>query len=203
MMLRFRLLSLCVAAACLGGCVPALIAGGTIKAGTGAAETRSVNAQLDDANIQVRLNAGFIEAGQDLFARIDTEVHEGRVLMTGVVPTPEARIAAAKVAWSTYGVREVYNELEVGEGTGYETTPQDLWIATQLRTRMVGQDSSIKNVNYNIEVLRGTVYLLGLAESEQERDLVISLARGVSGVKRVVDYTRLISDPRRSAPLPG
>ena len=50
-----------------------------------------------------------------------------------------------------------------------------------------------KLLNYNIETVNKLVYIIGIARTEKERELVISIARDVYGVEEVIDYINIRS----------
>jgi osmotically-inducible protein OsmY len=121
-------------------------------------------------------------------------VVEGRVLMTGRVATQETRIEASRLAWTTPGVADVINELEISDRTVGLIRPRDTWISTQLRARLVG-DAHVRVVNYHIETLDGTVYLFGVAQDEAELERVAGHAQAIRGVNRIVSHMRIKNDP--------
>jgi osmotically-inducible protein OsmY len=60
-------------------------------------------------------------------------------------------------------------------------------------------DASVRSINYSIDVVGGTVYLMGIARSQAELDRVLNHARNLPYVKQVVNYVLLKGDPRRRA----
>jgi osmotically-inducible protein OsmY len=67
---------------------------------------------------------------------------------------------------------------------------QDIWIATQLKTKLL-VDSEVSSINYSIETVNQVVYLMGVAQSQAEIDRVIGHAKNISYVRRVVNYVRV------------
>lgn len=115
--------------------------------------------------------------------------------MTGRVETPEIRVEAARVAWMTDGVDEVINEIEVSDqGVGL-LRPRDRWISSRVRGRLLG-DSAVRHVNYHIETIDGTVYMFGIAQSQEELERATGHARTLRGVERVVSHVRLKEERR-------
>ena len=55
-------------------------------------------------------------------------------------------------------------------------------------------DSKIKAINYAIDTVNGTVYLMGVAQNEWELSLVSNHARSLDYVRRVVSHVRIKSD---------
>ena len=51
--------------------------------------------------------------------------------------------------------------------------------------------SNIRSVNYTVETVDHSVYLIGSARSEAELDHATDLARNVRGVRRVVSYVEI------------
>jgi osmotically-inducible protein OsmY len=180
-----------MSAGLLGGCsVPGMVIGAGATAGIAAAEERGVETALDDLQIDVEIKRRYLDANEDLLTVVSTEVHDGRVLLTGVVEEPEMRITAARLAWDVNGVSEVINEIRVAGDGSIVQASKDLFITTDLRTRMMG-DQEIAAINYSIETVRGTIYLLGIAQSERELERVINHARNVSGVRNIIPYVRV------------
>jgi len=190
-----------LAALVLGGCVP-VIAGGATTAGVAVAQERSVGTALDDTNIGVNVNTLLLDASPTLFRRVGVEVLEGRVLLTGAVPTADDRIKATMLAWRAPGVKEVINELQVTDKGGIVSFTKDAWITTQLRAKIL-TDRKVLDINYSVETVNGVIYLLGIAQSQAELDRVTSYARNISGVERVVSYVRISGSASGAAGGPG
>ncbi len=170
--------------------VPGMVIGAGATAGIAAAEERGVETALDDLQIDVEIKRHFLDEDENLLASISTEVREGRVLLTGVVEDPETRITAARLAWAVDGVAEVINEIKVAGDASLAQASKDIFISTELRARLMG-DGDVSAINYSIETVRGTIYLLGIARSQSELQRVINHARNVSGVRNIVPYVRV------------
>ena len=179
----------------LSGCTE-LIVGTVATTGVTIAEERSVGDAVDDLTIRAELNHLFFQDDIDLYGNVSFSVFEGRVLLKGTVPTPEARIHALRLAWQAAGVREVINELQVTDDSGILDYARDTWISAQLKGRLL-VDSDVLSINYAIETVNGTVYLIGIAQDEAELARVIAHARGIEDVKRVVSHVAIKDDPRR------
>ena len=179
----------------LSGCAE-LIVGTAATTGVAIAEERSVGDAVDDLTIRAELNHLFFQDDIDLYGNVSFSVFEGRVLLKGTVPTPEARIHALRLAWQAAGVREVINELQVTDDSGILDYARDTWISAQLKGRLL-VDGDVLSINYGIETVNGTVYLIGIAQDEAELARVIEHARGIEDVKRVVSHVAVKDDPRR------
>lgn len=180
----------------LSGCVPLVFAG----AGTGgvvAAQERSTGNALDDTSIKIAMDAKFARKDMgDLFRNVTVKVTEGRVMLTGDVDKPESKVEATQIAWTVNGVKEVMNEIQVNDTTGVMDYAQDSWIANQVRTKLLFE-KNLRSVNYSVEVVNGVVYLMGIAQDQQELDKATYIASTTPHVKQVVSHVVLKDDPRR------
>lgn len=188
----FRRAFACLLAASLSGCI-----GLSLQP-----EERPLSRAVDDFNAQTELNARLIAEDPALFANVNTTVIEGRVHLSGTVPTNEERLTASRLAWATAHVREVVNDIEVTELGGLGDVARDRWISAQVRARIL-TDGAIRDVNYTVETQNSVVYILGIAQSQVELDRVLAHARTVPDVRRVVNYALLKDDPRRFVEPPG
>lgn len=171
------------------GCVP-LVVGAGAASGMAVVQERSVGAAIDDTNMRLNIEALMLKEKDSLANKVGVEVSEGRVLLTGAVKSPEDRMRATMIAWRSPGVKEVINEIQVTDKSGLSNLTKDSWITTKLRAKLL-TDTRIFDINYSIETVNGVIYLLGIAESQEELNRVINYARNISGVERVVSYVRV------------
>lgn len=180
----------------LTGCIEAAIGGGA-AVGTTALQERGVKGAASDTAIRAQINHQWLNKDHRLFIDLNLQVHEGRVLVSGVVKDPDVRAEAIQLAWKADGVKEVINEVEVlPEGTGVVDYARDTAISTELKGRLLFA-KEIHSVNYSTEVVNGSVYVIGVAQDQTELDRVLDIARNIRNVKRVVSYVLTKDDPRR------
>ena len=116
------------------GCSPANILAGGASTGMVVAEgDRSLGTVVDDATIKINIAAKFINSEDNLFVDVSTSVLEGRVLLTGLVDNQEIRIDAVRKVWEVEGVKEVINEIQIGNRASLKEYAQDVWITAQVR----------------------------------------------------------------------
>lgn len=181
----------------LTGCIPAIFAGaGT--AGVVTAQERSAGNAVDDTGIRLTINHEFIQKDiNDIFRNVTIKVTEGRVLLTGDVDKPESKIEATQLAWKAKGVKEVINEIQVNDQTGVIDYAKDSWIANQVRTKLL-IEKNLRSINYNVEVVNGVVYLMGIAQDQAELDKAAYLASTTPRVTQVISHVVLKDDQRRT-----
>lgn len=174
------------AAAMSSGCVAATGLA-AVSAATVAVQDRTLGRSIDDATASNTVKARLMALDERAYSRLDVEMAEGTMLLSGTVPTAEHKAMAEQIAWSVSGVEDVANEAVVGRSPGVLRSGLDNFITAQVRAKIVS-DSQIKGVNYNIETQKGVVYLMGVARSDEELQRAAETASLVGGVERVVSY---------------
>lgn len=187
-----------------GGCVTVV----TEVAGY-ALEDRVFSQQFTDAEIHANLLRAYVELDDGLPVEVNTEVWEGRVLLTGVLPSERLRAEVERIARSDRRVRAVYNEIRVeptaeeirrsgasrtppaaeSDAVPFEQMAGDLWIETKIKAQLVA-DERVHSVNYRWQCVRSRVYIIGRAASEDERREVVDIirrTRGVLGVRSFIE----------------
>ena len=148
---------------------------------------RSLGTVIDDATIKVNVAANFLNAGNNLFVNINTSVLEGRVLLTGLVDNQEIRIEAVRLAWEAEGVKEIINEIEIGDRSNLKDYASDLWINTQARG-IAAKIMGLKAVTFNFETIQGKIYIAGITTRPDLLDALILALKDVKGVNEIVNY---------------
>ena len=187
--------ALLLGAGALQGCVAAAVGAGA-TAGVAASQDRGIKGAASDTAIRAEINHYWLQKDQSLFANCNLQIHEGRVLVTGAVKDADTRAEAIQLAWKAKGVREVINEIEVTNQGGVGAYARDTAIVTELRSKLLFA-KDIQSVNYSIESVNGTVYVLGVAQDQVELDKALNIARNVNYVRRVVSHVLMRDDPRR------
>ena len=123
----------------------------------------------------------------NIFLNVNSNVLEGRVLLTGIVETQEIRIDAVRKVWEINGVNEVINEIEVGNKTSIKEYANDLWINTQVKS-LAARSVGLRVLSYNFETIRGKVYIAGITTKPEQLQSVIESTKTVKGVKEIVNY---------------
>ncbi|AUO54565.1 BON domain-containing protein [Ehrlichia canis] len=152
-------------------------------------QDRSIGDTIDDTAILIRINKELFKVG--LFPQVTVKVSEGRVLLLGHVKSLDDQITAEKVSWQQKDVREVVNEITVDKGSiNLKETAIDAAISAQVKARILSQ-SKVKSMNYSVNTIDRIVYLMGIAQDQEELNKVVSIAQKVKKVKQVVSYVRL------------
>lgn len=176
----------------LSGCgVVGIAAGLGATVGVAAAQEGGLKGATTDVSIRVAITDLWLKENPEIYRRCTLTVKEGRVLLTGTVTNPDMRVDAVRLAWQADGVRQVINEITVDKkGGGVTDFVTDSWITGQIKTHLTF-DKYIQSINYTVETVNGTVYLMGIAQDQRELDRVLDYARNTKHVKNVVSYVRL------------
>ncbi len=179
----------------LSACTPAGLAlGAGAATGIAAYEERGMAVVAKDLEMSALLRARLFDKDPELAAKIGIEVHEGRILLTGALDTEKQRGIALAQAWETDGVKDVYNEILLGSEGGILNFIYDSLITTELKSKIT-LDKKILAINYAIETVNGTVYLIGIAQDKKELDRVMAYARNLDYVRRIVDHVLIKEAP--------
>ena len=177
-----------LAAGALGGCAGVVIGGGA-AVGTAAYQERGVRGVARDLATATKLRTKLLDAGEAYATGVGIEVYEGRVLLTGTLEKEPMRAAAVKLAWKTEGVKDVINEIQIGQSS-LRDIARDSWITAQLKTKITF-DKKILAINFSIETVNGIVYLIGIAQDQGELDRILAHGRGIDYVHRIISHVRV------------
>ena len=172
----------------------AQVATGTaVKVVTVNQEDRSIGEFVDDTIIKTLIKNTYFDQNEKLFFNIDVEVSQGRVLLTGTIENIDLKIEATRIAWGVKGVQTVINEIQISNSDNIINFADDLVISTKVKGKLI-LNENVNSLNYSIETVNKLVYIIGIAGSEDERELVINIAREVYGVEQVIDYISIKTD---------
>ena len=171
------------------GCSPAsVLASGGATTMVVAEGDKSLGVAVDDATIKLNISRKLLISENHLFVNIDTSIVEGMVLLTGIVKNQESRIEAVKIVWEVEGVKEVINEIEIGDKKSIKEYANDVWITAQIKA-LATRDIGLRSISYNIETIKGKVYLAGITSRPEQLETLVNIAKSVKGVvKEVVNY---------------
>tara|TARA_A100001011_G_scaffold124669_1_gene131662 strand:- start:309 stop:902 length:594 start_codon:yes stop_codon:yes gene_type:complete len=166
--------------------------------GTGvsvALDPRTLGTQIDDSIMQKSLTARIISKDKKYFLLVKSKVIDGRIFLTGKVDNPEEKLQITKIAWETKGTRSVRNDIKIKEEFNFKQSAKDVLITTQLRTSLI-VNKNIKATNYQIDTYKKKIYVYGIAQTSEEKDLVISEAKEILDVENVIASIILVEDLR-------
>jgi osmotically-inducible protein OsmY len=186
----------------LSGCVGMMV-GGAVMGAVATADRRTLGAQTEDKAITVKAELRVPKiAGPD--GHVNIASFNRRVLLTGEVSDEAAKATVEREVRAIEGVQAVDNELEVSGPSSYTARSSDALITTKVKASLVDM-KTISATSFKVVTERGTVYLMGRV-TEREGQLAADLARGVSGVQKVVKIFEYLTEDELRAidpPKPG
>lgn len=175
----------------LSGCFP-LVMGGAVMGGMVAVDRRTSGTQLEDQSIELKGVNRVHEATGNGRGHISITSYNRVVLLTGEAANEADRTAAENAVKQIENVRSVVNELAVMEASTMGSRSSDTVLTSKVKASFVDaadlQSSAIKVVTE-----RGVVHLMGRV-TDREATRAAEVARGVSGVKKVVRVFDTISE---------
>jgi osmotically-inducible protein OsmY len=179
----------------LSGCV-GVSSKGLFGSGVSVAfDPRSVGTQMDDSIMQKNFVARLLLVDKKYLLSVKSKVLDGRIFLTGKVDKPEEKLKITKIAWETKGARSVRNDINIKEKFNFKQSAKDILITTQLRTALI-LNKNIKATNYQIDTYKKKIYVYGIALTSEEKDLVISEAKEILDVDKVIASIILVEDLR-------
>jgi osmotically-inducible protein OsmY len=176
--------------ASLSGCF-GLIVGAGITGAVSAVDRRTLGAQTEDKSVTVKAELKMREVtGGD--GNINVTSFNRKVLLTGEVRDAAMKAAAEREVRKIENVVSVINELEISGASSYTSRSNDALITTKVKASLVDM-KTVSAISFKVTTERGVVYLMGLV-TPREGNIAADVAKGVSGVTRVVKIFEYISE---------
>jgi osmotically-inducible protein OsmY len=198
--LRLTLLASALAATTLMSGCALLVGGAIVGSSMVAVDRRTSGTQLEDQSIELK---AVKRAGELLGDRghINVTSYNRLVLITGEVPTEADKAAVEQAVTRIENVRSVVNELVITLPSSIGNRSNDTLITSKVKASLV--DAKDVQVNaYKVVTERSVVYLMGRV-TEREADRAAYIARGVSGVRKVVKVFDVISEAELAGIAPA
>ena len=160
-------------------------------------DPRTIGMQIDDTIMQKNLTARLALHDKKYFLKIQSEVRDGNIFLSGKVDEPEEKIKITKMAWETNGVRSVKNAITIKGQTNFKSTAKDILITSQLRSALIFNKKT-KARNYTLETINKNIYIFGIAMDQDEKKEVIDEANKIYDVDNVYPSIYLATELSRS-----
>jgi osmotically-inducible protein OsmY len=177
------------AALVIAGCAPLVVGGAMVGGAIVASDRRSVGIQLEDEAIERRINRALLERFERGTINVNVTSYNRKVLLTGEVPSAEAKAEVERIAAGTENVRAVLNELGVGQLSSIGSRAKDTAISGKVRAAFL-ESKKVEGGAIKVTTERAIVYLLGRV-TPAEGDAAAQVAARVSdvlGVVKAFDY---------------
>ena len=177
-------------ASSLTACFPLVVAG-TASGTLAAADRRTFGAQTEDKAIVVKAEVKIPNVTGNA-GHVNVNAFNRKVLLTGEVRDEEMKAAVEREVKGIEGVIGIVNELEIAGPASYTSRSNDVLITTKVKASLVDAKDISAN-SFKVITERGNVYLMGRV-TQREGNQAAEIARGVSGVYKVVKVYEYISE---------
>ena len=184
----------------LAGCAPLVVGAAVVGGAMVVTDRRSSGAQVDDEVIEVKANGRIGEALPGDNVRVNVTSYNRMVLLTGEVPGAGDKTTVEQVVARIDNVVSVVNELTVGPPNSFSEKTKAAFITTKVKASLVDAKDVFSN-QIKVVTHRGVVYLMGRL-TEREATRAAEIARGVSGVVKVVKVFEILTEAELASTSP-
>jgi osmotically-inducible protein OsmY len=184
-------LSAIAASAALSACAP-LVVGGAMLGGTlMATDRRTSGAQVEDQAIELKSLNRIRDVIGDR-GHVSTTSYNRVVLITGEVQTEADKAAVESAVAKVENVKSTVNALDIMGASSLTSRSNDAILTSKVKASFVDAKDIFAN-SFKVVTERGTVYLMGRV-TDREADRAVEIARGVSGVQKVVRLFEILTE---------
>jgi osmotically-inducible protein OsmY len=176
----------------LAGCAPIIVGTAVVAGAVVVTDRRTSGAQLDDEVIEGKASGRIGEALPGDNVRVNTTSYNRLVLLTGEVPTEADKTTVEQVVARIDNVVSVVNELTIGPPNSFNEKTKAAYITTKVKASLVDAKDLLAN-SIKVVTHRNVVYLMGRV-TEREATRAAEIARGVSGVAKVVKVFEILTE---------
>jgi len=191
-----------LAASALSACAPIVVGGAMLGGTLMATDRRTSGAQVEDQAIELKS----INRVRDVVGdrgHVSATSYNRVVLITGEVQTDADKTAVEQAVQKVENVKSTVNELDVMGTSSLTSRSNDTILTSKVKASFVDAKDIFAN-SFKVVTERGTVYLMGRV-TEREATRAVDIARGVSGVQKVVRLLEILTEQELAdlAPRPA
>ncbi len=176
--------------ASLSGCV-GMVVGGAVIGAVASMDRRTLGAQTEDKAITVKAELKIPQiTGEN--GHVNIASYNRKVLLTGEVRDQAMKAAVEREVRAIENVEGVFNELDIAGPSSYTSRSSDALITAKVKASLVDMKTISAN-SFKVVTERGSVFLMGRV-TPREGNIAADVAKGVSGVHRVVKVFEYISE---------
>ena len=168
------------------GCAPMVAVG----VGTGAGTTAMVSEDRRTSGIFIEDESIELKSSRRIYEQLGNQIHVNVtsfnriVLLTGEAPNEAMKEEAGRLVRSIENVRNIINEITIGEKSTLGSRSKDTFITSKVKSRFLASGKFQIN-HVKIVTEKGVVFLLGMVKRD-EADSATEIASSTSGVSKVV-----------------
>ncbi len=109
-------------------------------------------------------------------------------MLTGVAFDTKTKSFLANKVTENLKVRCILNEVSVKDKKSFSFIKMKDYFLEKSIYMKVFFKSKIKSLNYEVSVIDGIAYVIGIAEDQEEHELLLNLISTIKGIKQVVTH---------------
>jgi osmotically-inducible protein OsmY len=184
----------------LTACVPLVIGGAAAGGALVATDRRTSGAQLEDEGIELRANSRIRSSVGEL-THVNVTSYNRQALITGEAPSENQKQLVEQIVRGTDNVSSVVNDMAIGPVSSLSRRSQDAYISGRIKASILDSKDLFLNA-FKVFTENGTVYLMGRV-TQREADRVTNIARGTSGVSKVIRVFEIVTEDELVRGLPA
>ena len=154
---------------------------------------RSFGQSIEDDELERIIRVNIKKTSESIrdTGHVNVNVYNNVVLLTGDVASEIDKKHAYSVADKIYQVRQIHNELNIGDQESFKTKITDSYIKGAIKAE-IKKDELLDHDHFRIIVEDKTVYLMGMV-TENQGSRATNIARTTVGVNKVVKVFEYIN----------
>ena len=152
-----------------------------------ATDRRTSGTQLEDQNMAFKAQHQISQKLGET-ARVNAMAYGGILLLTGDVPTDEAKNQATAMARGVENVKQVVNQLTVGPIASLGVRSNDTWLTSKVKTALINT-KYVPSGTIAVTTDHSVVYLMGKL-TQAEGDYAANAAADVAAWPRLLNCSR-------------
>ena len=162
--------------------------------GSASTSTRGFSGTVEDTYLMSKIVSKITLMKLSNFSNITVSVVNGKVLLAGNIQNQEKRLELIKRVWWIDGVKEVYNELEIGPQISFSEKTEDFIFEVKINNRLLLEPGIFSN-NYSVNVVNGNVYVMGISSNIEEKTKIENFLKNMNDIKKLI---LLVDIPKRN-----
>ena len=159
-------------------------------AGNATTSSRGLTGSVKDSYLKTKIVSRISSMSLKNFTNIHVSVSDGKVLLIGKAFNNVERLEIIKNVWKIDGVRNIYNEIDLGEALPLIERAEDIIFETKIKNRLLFAKGIYSN-NYNVDVVEGKVYIMGIASSLNEKNILENFLNEMHDIKKTILFIDL------------
>jgi len=172
----------------------ALVSTAGSLAASASTSTRGFSGTIEDTYLMSKIVSKITLMKLSNFSNITVSAINGKVLLAGNIENQEKRLELIKKVWWIDGVKEVYNELEIGPQISFSEKTEDFIFEVKINNRLLLEPGIFSN-NYSVNVVNGNVYVMGISSNIEEKTKIENFLKNMNDIKKLI---LLVDIPKRN-----